>query len=174
MGRDKATLTIGGRTLVERSVQVLRQRCDPVFVVAAVGQELPRLPIPVLRDGTPRCGPLPATGSGLRASAQAGAELAFVCAVDMPFLTAEFIDTLIALAVNSGAEIVLPWDGRDHYLAGVYRTGLAGLIDTVATAGERRMGALPGMVDTQRLVVADRRPLTNLNSPDDIHTLTLG
>ena len=38
----------------------------------------------VLRDEVRGVGPLLATGRGLRAAAEAGRELAFVCAVDMP------------------------------------------------------------------------------------------
>ena len=69
-------------------------------------------------------GPLLATGRGLRAAAEAGLEHAFVCAVDMPQLTTELIDTLTGPAPRLGADVVLPWDGRDHYLAGIYRTSL--------------------------------------------------
>lgn len=177
MGRDKAALTIpgrfDGRSLVEQTVAVLRRRCDPVLLVTAPGQALPELPVRLLRDEAPGLGPLPATGRGLRAAAEAGAELAFVCAVDMPLLTVELVDALAGLAARCGADAVLPWDGHDHYLAGVYRTELADRIDELVAAGERRMGALPGIVDTQRLVVSDPLPLTNLNSPDDVRALSV-
>ncbi|MDQ2625946.1 MAG: NTP transferase domain-containing protein, partial [Actinomycetota bacterium] len=70
MGRDKATLTVAGRfdgrTLIEHLASVVAQRCDPVFVVAAQGQDLPELPARVLRDEVPGLGPLPAVGLGLR------------------------------------------------------------------------------------------------------------
>ena len=132
MGRDKATLpfsdSTGETTLVERAVGTLRTRCAPVFVVAAPGQPLPELgalDAVVLRDEVRGVGPLLATARGLRAASEAGVELAFVCAVDMPYLDAELIDALVGPALRLGAEVVLPWDGRDHYLAGVYRTALA-------------------------------------------------
>lgn len=172
MGRDKATLTVPGRfdgqTLVEHLVTVLAQRCDPVFVVAAPGQPLPELPVQLLRDEVRGLGPLPALGRGLRAAAESGAAQAFVAAVDMPFLTAELIDTLTGPAAQVGADVVLPWDGRDHYLAGVYQTRLAEQIDALVASGERRMGALVDSVDTQRIVLADAEPLANLNSPTDL------
>ena len=57
--------------------------------MAAPGQSLPELSAPVLRDELRGVGPLPATGRGLRAAADAGADRAFVCAVDMPLMTAE-------------------------------------------------------------------------------------
>lgn len=175
MGRDKATLTVPGRfngkTLIEQSVDVVAQRCDPVFVVAAPGQALPTLSAQVLRDEVRGLGPLPALGAGLRAAAHAGAAWAFVCAVDMPALTVDLIDQLAGLAGRLAADVVLPWDGRDHYLAAVYRTGLAERIDALVAAGERRLRALVDGVDTQRIVIADGQPLANLNSPADLSAL---
>ncbi|GFG70137.1 molybdenum cofactor guanylyltransferase [Mycolicibacter senuensis] len=170
MGRDKATLTVAGRfdgrTLIEHLASVVAQRCDPVFVVAAQGQDLPELPARVLRDEVPGLGPLPAVGLGLRAAARAGADRAFVCAVDMPSLTPALIGLLAGS--HRAADVVLPRAGRDHYLAAVYRTELAGTIDALVAGGERRMGALVDMVAVQRIELDDPAPLVNLNSPDDI------
>ena len=67
-----------------------------------------------------------------------------------------------------GADVVLPWDGRDHYLAGVYRTDLAARADALVAAGERSMRALVDAVDTQRVVMAEQRSLTNVNAPADL------
>jgi len=172
MGRDKATMPHPGRlglTMVEHTVAVLAQRCSPVFVIAAPGQALPPLNAELIRDQVRGIGPLPATGRGLRAAAAAGLDRAFVSAVDMPFLSVELIEQL---AGHRGADIVLPWDGRDHYLAGIYRTGLADRIDELVAAGERSMRALTGSVVTQRVVLPHAEApsaLTNLNRPADLH-----
>lgn len=177
MGRDKASLPIpgadgsGATTMVQRVVGILGQRCDPVFVMAAQGQPLPELRARVIRDELRGLGPLPATGRALRAAAEAGARFAFVCAVDMPFLTAELIDDLTRRAVETGAEVVLPWDGQDHYLAAVYRTDLADRVDALVTAGERKMRAFVDASDAQRIVTADSRSLTNVNTDAELRTL---
>jgi molybdopterin-guanine dinucleotide biosynthesis protein A len=173
MGRDKATLPFCGpdgatTTMVERVVSVVRQRCSPVLVIAAPGQPLPALQAEVLRDDVRGVGPLLATGRGLRAAADAGADLAFVCAVDMPFLCIELIDELAGRAADLGVDVVLPWDGRDHYLAGVYRTALAERIGGLVAAGERSMRALVDTVDTQRIVMPAQRSLTNVNTAADL------
>ncbi len=173
MGRDKATLPHpAGRTMVERTVEVLVGRCDPVFVVAAPGQPMPALPgAEVLRDEVRGVGPLLATGRGLRAAAAAGADWAFVCACDMPGLSAALIDELARHATGDpGMDVVLPWDGGDHYLAGLYRTGLATRIESLIGAGERSMRALSDTVLTQRVVLpAGLRPaVANVNTPDDL------
>ncbi|MBY0442355.1 MAG: molybdenum cofactor guanylyltransferase [Mycobacteriaceae bacterium] len=179
MGRDKATLpffrSADGRdsqaTMVEHVVSVVRQRCQPVFVVAAVGQALPALSVPILRDELRGQGPLLATGRGLRAAAEAGLERAFVCAVDMPFVNAAFIDDLARRAAQLDADVVLPWDGQDHYLAAVYRTGLVDRIDAALAAGQRSMRSLVDASDAQRVVLTDSRVLTNVNSADELHAL---
>ncbi|BBX72856.1 putative molybdenum cofactor guanylyltransferase [Mycobacterium shinjukuense] len=170
MGRDKATLPVPGgtTTLVEHMVGLLAQRCAHVFVMAAPGQPLPTLPVPVLRDELPGLGPLPATGRGLRAAADAGARFAFVCAVDMPYLTVQLIDELVRLAAETNAEVVLPWDGRSHYLAAVYRTDLADRVDALVAAGQRKMSELVAASDAQHIVLPDSRPLTNVNSAGDL------
>ncbi|ORA14185.1 molybdenum cofactor guanylyltransferase [Mycobacterium angelicum] len=170
MGRDKATMPIPGgtTTLVEQVVGILGQRCEQVFVIAAQGQPLPALQVPVLRDELRGLGPLPATGRGLRAAAEAGARFAFVSAVDMPYLTVELIDELARLAAETNAEVVLPWDGRTHYLAAVYRTDLADRVDALFAAGKRKMSDLVNASDAQQIVVSDSRPLTNVNSAADL------
>ncbi|GFG75306.1 hypothetical protein MBOT_26710 [Mycobacterium botniense] len=139
--------------------------------MAAPGQPLPALQAQIVRDEVRGLGPLVALGRGLRVAEAAGAEWAFVCAVDMPFLTPELIDDLARRAVSLGADVVVPWDGHDHYLAAVYRTGLADTVDTVLAAGERAMHALVNSVDAQRVVVSDSRPLTNVNSPTELWSL---
>ncbi|RAV08785.1 molybdenum cofactor guanylyltransferase [Mycolicibacterium sp. GF69] len=168
MGRDKATLPYEGTTLVERMVSVLAPRCAPIFVIAAPGQALPSLDAEILRDEVRGLGPLLATGRGLRAAAEAGSELAFVAAVDMPLLSADLLDELAGPAVRLGADVVLPWDGRDHYLAGVYRTALAGRVAELVAAGERSMRALVERVDTQRIVMPEQRSLLNVNTAADL------
>ncbi len=183
MGRDLATMPVPAEllgskdgseapiTMVERVVSVVGQRCQPVFVVAAPGQSLPELPARVVRDDVRGVGPLLATGRGLRAAAEAGAKRTFLCAADMPLLSADLIDLLENRAVELDADVVLPWDGRDHYLAAVYRTELADEVDALIAAGERSMRSLVDRVDTQRIVVPASRSLTNVNSDADLRTL---
>jgi len=168
MGRDKATMPFDGSTMVERVVSALSARCAPVFVIAAPGQPLPELQAEILRDEVRGVGPLLATGRGLRAAADAGCELAFVCAVDMPHMTTELIDELAEHSARLGVDVVLPWDGRDHYLAGVYRTDLADRAAALVAQGERSMRALVDSVDTQRIVMATQKALTNVNTAADV------
>ncbi len=158
-GRDKAVAPVAGSgTQVENAVSIIGQRCQPVFVVAAPGQALPNLSAQVVRDDVRGLGPLLATARGLHAAAAAGAKWAFLSAVDVPFLTADLIDVLLDRATEVDADVVLPWDGTNRYLVGIYRTALAGKIDELIAAGERNMPALVDHVDTQRVVIAESHP----------------
>jgi molybdenum cofactor guanylyltransferase len=160
-GREKAMKHVPGSpatTMVEHAVSVVGQRCQPVFVVASPGQSLPELPAQVVRDDVRGHGLLSAISRGLHAAAEAGAMSAFVCAVDAAVLTADVIDAVEARAAEVDADIVLPWDGSNHYLAAVYRTELAGKIDDLVAAGERNLPALIDRVDSQRVVISDSRP----------------
>jgi molybdopterin-guanine dinucleotide biosynthesis protein A len=168
MGRDKATVIFNGKTLVEHVVSAVSPRCSPVFVIAAPGQPLPMLGAEILRDEARGVGPLLATGRGLRAAAEAGRELAFVCAADMPLLSTDLIDELAGPAVRLGADVVLPWDGRSHYLAGIYRTSLHERVSELVAAGERSMRALVNTVDTQRVVMPEQPSLANVNTAADL------
>jgi len=178
MGRDKATLPFpgqsGGRaatTMVEHVVGVLGQRCEPVFVMAAQGQPLPELPARIIRDEMTGLGPLPATVRALRAAADVGARWAFVCGVDMPFLSVDLIDVLARRAVETAADVVLPWDGRDHFLAAVYRADLADRADALVAGGARAMRALADISDTQRIVMPGAHALANVNTEADLRAL---
>src|ERR1700689_5389608 len=72
-GRDKALKVVrdglsgsqGHTTMVEHVVNIVGQRCAPVFVVAAPGQSLPELPAQIVRDdvrGVGRLQPLSRRG----------------------------------------------------------------------------------------------------------------
>jgi molybdopterin-guanine dinucleotide biosynthesis protein A len=173
MGRDEVGDDTAGRgtATVKHVLDVVAQRCQPVLVLAAPGQPLPELGARVLRDEVGGLGPLAATGRGLHAARDTGARRAFVCAVDMPFLTVDVIDALARRAAEVDADVVLPWDGRDHYLAAVYRTDLAERIEALVTAGKRSMRALVDSVDAQRVVMSDSRAFTNVNSEPGLRAL---
>ncbi|WIM89496.1 molybdenum cofactor guanylyltransferase [Candidatus Mycobacterium wuenschmannii] len=156
-GRAKALkqVTGGHTTAVEHVVSVLAERCQPIFVVTSPGQSVPDVPAQLVRDDVRGHGQLSAIGRGLRAAADSGAAYAFVAATDAELLRADVIDVLVARAAQVDAGIVLPWDGENHYLAAVYKTELASVVDDLVAAGERDVSALIARVDSQRVVLAD-------------------
>ena len=174
-GREKAMKQVPGSsaptTMVEHAVSVVGERCQPVFVVASPGQSLPGLPAQVLRDDARGHGLLSAISRGLHAAAEAGATWAFLCSVDAAVLTTDVIDAVAARAAEVDADIVLPWDGSNHYLAAVYRTELVGQVDDLVAAGERNLPALIDRVDSQRVVISDSRPPADVKPGTGLRSL---
>jgi molybdopterin-guanine dinucleotide biosynthesis protein A len=174
-GREKAMKQVPGSpaptTMVAHAVSIVGERCQPVFVVASPGQSLPELPAQVLRDDVRGHGLLSAISRGLHAAAEAGATWAFLCSVDAAVLTADVIDAVAARAAEVDADIVLPWDGSNHYLAAVYRTELARQVDDLVAAGERNLPALIDRVDSQRVVISDSRPPADAKPASGLRSL---
>ena len=174
-GREKALRQVPGSpvptTMVEHVVSVVGERCQPVFVVASPGQSLPELAAQVIRDDVRGHGLLSAISRGLHAAAEAGATWAFLCSVDAAVLTADVIDAVAARADEVDADIVLPWDGSNHYLAAVYRTELARQVDDLLAAGERNLPALIDRVDSQRVVISDARPPADAKPASGLRSL---
>jgi molybdenum cofactor guanylyltransferase len=158
-------------TMVEHAVSVVGERCQPVFVVASPGQSLPELPAQVVRDDARGHGLLSAISRGLHAAAESGATWAFLCSVDAAVLTVDVIDAVAARAAEVDADIVLPWDGSNHYLAAVYRTELARQVDDLVAAGERNLPALIDRVDSQRVVISDSRPSADAKPVSGLRSL---
>lgn len=174
MGIDKATLAFGDETLVERMVRILGDVAAPVAVVAAARQSLPLLPKHTLiaRDERPDRGPLEAFSTGLRAIGQV--EMVFLCACDMPLLTAKFVKHLAA-KLDPEHDAVLPVvDGNSQPLAAVYRSKVRSQVDELLRLGRSRMLDLTATLRTRKLTSDELAPvdprkvcLSNLNTPAD-------
>src|SRR3954463_5091935 len=91
MGRDKATLVIGGEELWRRQVRTLREAGCAEIMIARGEREPLGIGEPGLievPDAMPGCGPLGGLVAGLR---QAKTRWLLVLAVDLPFMPAAFL-----------------------------------------------------------------------------------
>ena len=144
MGTPKAALEWHGSTLLRRTVGILRRSIDgPVVVARAPGQVLPALPpsVEVTEDGSEGGGPLQGIAAGLGAIRDR-APVAFVSAVDLPFLHPAFVAGVLA-GLDGDSDIALPHaQGFPQPLSAAYRTGLGRLIVGLLDAGEHRPAAL--------------------------------
>src|SRR5436853_604633 len=97
MGRPKAWLPFGPEFMLQRVVRILSGVVSPVVVVAAVGQDLPELParVEIIRDEYEALGPLAGLAAGL-AALQGRVAAAYASSCDAPFLTAAFIEFMVA------------------------------------------------------------------------------
>jgi len=174
MGLPKATLPFGPETMLSRVARLLGEVVQPLVVVAAPEQELPKLDDAVLlvRDRDYGRGPLEGMAVGLHAIA-ATADAAYVTSCDVPLLRPGFVRRLIELLADY--DICVPRDARFHHpLAAVYRTRVAATIERLLQANRMRPRFLYEEVSTREVLVEDLRDvdddlqtLDNVNRPED-------
>ncbi len=180
MGRDKTRLTLGGLTLLERALELLR---DAGFTPGIAGLRAPvAFNIPVITDNFPDAGPLAGIEAALGSLAQEPPQPVLFVPVDLPLLPPSFLFELWERAQRSGALATVPWaNGRPQPLCAVYRTELAeGLREALAREDRKVMRVLNRLVPPSRFdgfpveAVASLRGwhaahrwFWNLNTPGD-------
>jgi molybdenum cofactor guanylyltransferase len=173
MGTPKAALEWHGSTLLSHVTGIVaRATGGPVVVVRAPGQELPPLSdeIELVEDPEEGRGPLQGIAAGLAAVADR-ADVAFVSAVDAPFLHPGFVRAVVD-ALRPGDDVAVPVaDGRAHPLSAAYRTSVLATAEELLAAGQLRA---TGLVEACRAreLEASKLPggvdsLLNLNEPAD-------
>lgn len=180
MGRDKASMVVGGVTLLERTVATLQAVCDEVMVVVARGGAPAELPpdVRIIVDRLPDAGPL----GGLEAAlAAATHELVVVVAVDMPDLSGAVLAAQLAMAESHPdlEAITLPRHGfpGGEPLHAVYRRVALPRVTAQLASGERRMGAMlaglrVGQLPASTLGRLDPRGVSarNVNTQEEAHS----
>jgi molybdenum cofactor guanylyltransferase len=173
MGCDKASLPVGGQSMLARTVATLAEVVWPIVIVAAEGQSLPVLDreVEIVRDRRPDRGPLEGIATGLAALA-GKVDAAYVTAVDVPLLQSRFVAAVLD-RLDDEAEVVLPCDWEHHHtLAAVYRPRVLPTLERLLEAGERRPAALFAAARVRRIDVEQLRSadpellsLTSCNRP---------
>ncbi|WP_340559771.1 NTP transferase domain-containing protein [Streptomyces sp. GSL17-111] len=116
-GADKPAVTVGGRTLLDRTLAA----CPDAARTVVVGPRRPTVrPVTWTREARPGGGPLAALDAGLR---HVTARTVLVLSADLPFLAPDTVRGLrAALAGDPAAECALATaDGRDQPLLAVHR-----------------------------------------------------
>lgn len=108
MKRDKATLEIGGVPLLLRTSHLLESVVGAPSVIGDPAT-YESFALPVIADDWPGGGPLGGIATALRAST---AQWNLVVACDLPYLTSEWLRFLVARAVVSTADAVLPMNAK--------------------------------------------------------------
>jgi molybdopterin-guanine dinucleotide biosynthesis protein A/molybdopterin converting factor small subunit len=170
MGRPKALLPFDGEPLIAHVVRSLKTLFTEAVVVAAPDQELPILPVVVVRDEVAYQGPVSGIYHGLKASTQ---EICFVTSCDAPFLNLQLIAHL--LAQISDCDVVVPyWQERFQPLHAAYRRSVVPLLREQLERGELRPISLYPKVRTREVHQDEIRRLDpeglsflNMNSPEE-------
>jgi len=171
-GRDKSTLSVGGRRILDWQLDELRQLTDDIVIVG--GRTLHNLEgLRRVTDRVPESGPL----GGLDAAfAAARDDRVIVVACDMPFITADFLGSM--LAISDSVDAVVPRTERGyHPLCAVYGRSCHPAV--VRRLAERRLKMLELFEDLNVHVVGPahvamyggERLLANVNTPDELDNL---
>jgi molybdopterin-guanine dinucleotide biosynthesis protein A/molybdopterin converting factor small subunit len=170
MGTAKALLLFDHEPLIVHVVATLRRLCAEVVVVAAPGQDLPSMPVTLVRDEVAYQGPVGGIYYGLIA---AGGDVSFVTSCDSAFLHPGLIAHLVSQI--PGYDVVVPhWQGRYQPLHAVYRRSVLPLLEGQLARGELRPVYLFDRVRTRRIdedeirrFDAEGASFFNMNTPED-------
>jgi molybdenum cofactor guanylyltransferase len=173
-GVDKARLSVGGQTIVERVIDALAPLVDECLALTNDRSLADHSRLKLVPDADPHAGVLPALAGGLQA---ATGELCLVAACDMPFASRPVFELLLEVQAATDADVVIPRaHDRLQPMHAVYRRApvLSAVGDALAR-GERRMtGYLTALRVTEvsgdalRAVDPELRAFFNLNTPDDL------
>ncbi len=136
MGRDKALLEFGGVPLLVRTARLLEPRVAAVTVIGPA-ERYAALGLRVVPDDHPGLGPLGGLATALRISRS---EWNLVVGCDLPYLTGMWLDWLIARAVDSLADAVVPESARGlEPLCAMYRGRCAGVLADALARDVRKL-----------------------------------
>ena len=169
-GVNKALLTIGGRTVIERIVSVLARVFRDVIVVTNSPKPFHFLGLPTYPDIIPGRGSLGGLLTGLHRSGEQGG---FLVACDMPFLNDALIRRMIGLV--AARDVVIPSiDGMLEPLHAFYSKRCIPHIQALLEADDLKIIHLLTKVDMlevpeEELIRIDPnlRFAMNVNTPED-------
>jgi molybdopterin-guanine dinucleotide biosynthesis protein A len=142
MGRDKALLDIGGKPLLARQIQLVRQAgATEIFISAHANPDYSAFDCRVLADELPGAGPLAGIARALDVARE---PLLLVLAVDMANLTSAFLSQLYAHC-RRGMGAVPVHSGIVEPLAAFYPKPASEL--SAGMLARKKPGASPGAKD---------------------------
>lgn len=177
MGRDKAMLALRGRTLLETSLAALREVAPEVFILGP--PELYGSFAATIPDVFPGCGPL----SGIHAALyHTETEFNLIVAVDIPFVSREFLAYLADRASASSAMVTLPEiGGYLEPVCAVYSREFRKIAEQALQRGEHKITPLFSGVETLVIPQPELEKFAftaemfeNLNTPEDLERARSG
>lgn len=171
MGRDKARLELGGVPLILRTAKLVESVAGAPVVIGNP-EAYRAFDLRAIADDWPGAGPLGGIATALRAAA---APWSLVVATDLPYLTREWLEYLIARALLSRADAVLPMNARGaEPLCAMYHQRAEPAIRKALEHGTRKVTDGLRDVRVETIAPAEWNPFDsegllfkNMNSPED-------
>ena len=175
LGQDKAWVELGGKSLLQRSVNNLEFLGGDIIIVAAPGQRLPPVTdasrLKIVRDITSGKGPLVGIYTGLRNLEN---EYSFVAACDMPFVQKALVQEMARHV--EGFDVVIPRRPQGlEPLHAIYGRRCIGYIETLIESGRYKIDTLLERVRVRYFEEEEMKALDpgeisffNINTPADL------
>jgi len=161
MGTDKSMMSIEGRPIIQRTCEQLAACFEQVLISANESEKFTFLGYKVIPDKVQGQGPLMGIASTLEASKS---ELNFVVACDIPQIEIRNVRKILAEAVSSDADIIIPVtnDGKYEPLFAVYRRRTLKAINKVLSSGGRKISDVFESCKVKEISLKDS--IVNLNT----------
>ncbi|MCF0132305.1 MAG: molybdopterin-guanine dinucleotide biosynthesis protein B, partial [Blautia sp.] len=170
MGCNKALLPVYGEPMIQRLLHVFRDY--PEVVISASAGQYEDCGRPVVYDEAQGIGPVEGICRILENTTRSHV---FLCAVDMPFVTAELVSCLMEKVSEEFDCVCITEDGRIHPLCAVYAKRALGFLKRRKDEGCYRLTQLVKEMRTCFLPLEESGlPLNsaeNINDPDDYRNL---
>lgn len=171
MGRDKALLQIGGRTMIEQIVAQTADLGGDQIVITNTPERYKYLGLPTFPDVLPDKGALGGLYTAIHYAAQ---PYALTLACDMPFVNVPLLQRMLALAADFDA-VIPRVNGEAEPFRAVYSKACLGPIRRALEAGQMRVISFFGEVRLRWLEEDEidqfdpqRRSFFNVNTPEDL------
>jgi len=177
MGFDKAFLRVGGKTLVERQVELLSGRFRQLILVTnSPGSYRSRGRVKVVTDIVRGFGPLGGLYTGLNNS---GTEYNLVAACDMPFINLD-LAAYMAGSVKEGFQAVVPYYKKQYQpLFAVYSRDCLGKIKEALAGNKLKLARLLGELKVRKVIIKELVKFgdpevffRNINTPQDLRLIS--
>jgi molybdopterin-guanine dinucleotide biosynthesis protein A len=177
MGTDKAFLRLGNQTLLERAVATAKRVCRTVVLVG----DADKLSVfgRAVGDKFPGQGPLAGIHAALTSSF--ASELNLMLSVDIPVVSAEFLNHLLRESRSSNAQVLVQRAGGHlQTLCAVYHRQFAEIAEPALREGRNKIELLFAEIATRILEEDEMKALgfspdifDNVNTPEDWRRMKL-
>lgn len=166
MGQDKALVTLGGKTLLQRAVERWSNYGGGLQLSVGSAERTVLAPegIPSVTDVYANRGPMGGLHAGLRACKT---PFLLLCAVDCPFLEREQADCLLE-EIGDADACAYALEGRPQPLFALYRRSCEAVTETLLEGGDNRMIHLLERVNTVYIPTENGAVFRNLNTPEEL------
>ncbi len=166
IGGAKAIVELSGVPLIRYPMAAMQLAVAEVAVLAKADTKLPRLPdVTVWIEAERARHPLVGL---IEALALAAGRPVMVCAADLPFVTPELIESIIAAEPGDCLAVVAATDGAMQPLLGCYQPAAHEPLARARERGDPPLRSTVAALPARLYEVADPDLLFNVNAPEDL------